>query len=135
MNYSFNGWNGVASRAHQLSIVDVLLIVDVLGEVIKHPVSLIVSAMLISHDIVHRNDQAKRVKVGAEVPELERGVDDGPDGAHLATVHALHPVGANVDVDAGEVLLVHPAADVVRRFQDQQVGYPGVRQPLRRRDP
>lgn len=63
---------GVANKgAHQLPIASrstyVLLLVDVLSEV---------------------------VEVGAEVAELEGGVDDGPDGVHLAAVHALHPVGA-----------------------------------------
>jgi hypothetical protein len=30
---------------------------------------------------------------------------------------------------------VHPPADVVRRLQNHQIRYPGLRQPLPRRDP
>ena len=75
------------------------------------------------------------VEVGAEVGELERGVDDGPDGVHFAAVDALHPVGGDLHADAAEVVLAHPPADVVRRLQDQQVGDPGLGQHLPSRDP
>jgi hypothetical protein len=52
----------------------------------------------------------------------------------LVAINALHPVSTDLNVNAGEVLLVHPAADVIRRLQDQQVRYPCIRQPLPRRD-
>jgi hypothetical protein len=74
------------------------------------------------------------VKVGWEVPELERGVDHGPDGVHLVAADALDPVGADLHVDAAEVVLVHPPAHAVRGLQDQQVTDAGVPQPLSRRD-
>lgn len=89
VQHNLVNWSSISLLFSSLN--DVLLLVDVLREVFK---------------------------VGAEVPELEGGVDDGPDGVHLAAVDALHPVGANLDVDAGEVPFVNPAANVVCRLQN-----------------
>ena len=55
----------------------------------------------------------KTVEVGEEVPKLEGGVDDGPNGVHLLTIDALHTIGADLHIDAGKPLFVHPPANVV----------------------
>lgn len=58
----------------------------------------------------------KAVKVGEEASELEGGVDDGPNGVLLFAIDALHPVGTDLHIDAGETLLVHPPANAVCRL-------------------
>ena len=77
------------------------------------------------------------VKVGAEGPEVEASgaVGHGPDGVHLAAVHTLHPVSSHLHAHPGELGLVDAPANAVGRLQDEQVGDPGLRQPLPGRDP
>lgn len=83
------------------------------------------------HDLLFLVDVVRKVvEVGPEAPEFEGAVGHGPDGVHLVAVHPLHPVRTHLHVHSGEVRLVDAASHAVRRLQDHEVGYPGIRQPL-----
>lgn len=85
--------------------------------------------------LLHVDAADDAVEVGVEGPELERVVDDGPDGVEVVAAEALHPVGPDLHVEAAEVVLVHPPAHALRRLQDQQILDPRLPQLLPRRDP
>lgn len=89
------------------------------------------------------------VGVGGKVAVIRQGgvelklvMDHAPDGVNLLEdlvsrvhVHPLNPVSSHLHIHPGKLRLPDPAADTVRRLQDQQVGDPGMRQHLPCWDP